>query len=58
MNPVFIILLIIAAIVVWLFCVFIFIPLGGAIKKIINKVYKTVNNKDTENKEEPSDDKR
>lgn len=54
MNPAFILLVIIAAILVWVLCVFVFAPLGSVIKKYFNKLNKTINEEDVD-KEDPND---
>lgn len=57
MNPAFFILLIIVIIVIWVLCVFVFIPLGSFIKKIYNKLKTTIEKEDTEEtKEEQLDE--
>lgn len=55
MNPAFIFLMIIFAILIWAFCVYLFIPIGNFIKKIINKISNTLTKEDDdkgENKNE------
>ena len=54
MNPAFILLVIIAAMLVWVLCVFVFVPLGSVIKKYFNKLNKTINEEDVD-KEDPND---
>lgn len=55
MNPAFIFLMIIFAILIWVLCVYLFMPIGNFIKKIINKINNTITKEDDdkgENKNE------
>lgn len=54
MNPVFVFMVILAAVLLWFLCVFVFKPLGGLLLKLWNDAFEVMNEKDK--KEEKSKD--
>lgn len=53
MNPVFWLMVVIAAVILWLTISFIFIPLGGLLIKVMEKILNIINyeEKESESKE-------
>lgn len=48
MNPVFVFLVILAAVLLWFLCVFVFKPLGGVLLKLWNDAFEIMNEKEEE----------